>query len=663
MSISLLPTDCAFLVGAGISVDSGLNYYWYQSWIHDAIEKSKGLIDSQILEKIKGTLYKSHVDHLPANDYNTKLRFEAVVEVLSKLETDDLNVSPAFDCIKEIITAGTNQSISSPIEPCYYHYILAELLKRGAVVLTTNFDCLIEKACSCSQINYSVEPIITEDDYRKVENFDGKLIKLHGSYYKINPLEDTQNNVSDSIVSTLEALGQYAHLSLPGFKRDVFERIINKRHLFVIGYSGLDLLDVMQDLLKISSNSSKCIFWFEFSPGGPRKYVFTKTIASFRPNQFRPVTIQSYDPEGIDGPIETLEKNLPLEKWGVNIKQWNRKRFFTAFRTGTPDEVKYFKEIKLRKLETYFKSSGHALTFLEILLHWCDHLELAKQCREAYRKNYAPANSIIDSVNNACEFHFFHNSINWRFKTIATNDILNKIILREKNLYLKEIFCSLIRGDVDPKDLIWIPFSLRTNDNLVKGIEKVDEGTTLINGISQRIRELGSLPQRELQFELKDLKGRIDECICILSEAEKLHKNHGYLAYYYDCAWKLAVVYQLAGNIELSKSWFATAIDACEWQGEFGSILFIEREYAVASFVATMFRWAKTGGDLLKMLIESLEQIGKCAKKFSQTGRPEAVNDAKVRAIELCESASLLIGPSKNSNWEKIWRNEISQWQ
>lgn len=658
----LLPTDCAFLVGAGISFDSGLYCDWYQSWILDAVEAFSDLHEYQTLEKIKEVLYSTHLKHMQINDYTTKLRFEAVVEILSKLEVSKTGAPLRFDCIKEVITAGTNKSEYPEIEPCYYHYALAELLKSGAVVLTTNFDCLIEKACY--YLEYDVDPVITQNDFESIaksENLDGKFFKIHGSYLKINHIKGNEVDTSNTIVSTLEALGQFAHLSLPEYKRIILKKILETRDLFVIGYSGFDLLDVVQDLQKLSFTSKKHIYWFDYGKNGhkakPNYYVVDKTLSSFNPkgNKRRLYYFKTTKP--LEKVVE--DKILKME---ISLKDKDTK-YPGISREDSPGGINF------RKRRTYFESQYHALTFLGILLHWCGRYELASECWKIYHHDSmhtAINDSVLDSVNNAGRFIFFHGARDGRFPEDYRIESLNQIIKKEQNPQLKELMKAALKDDFYPQELIWVPFLPNTeilNNKLIfEGLQITNHATKLFSKIAERIDKLGLCEQLKFLSELYDIPSGINQVIDLFKQAIKLHEKHGYIRYYYDAAGMLAAAYRLAGQKRISEEWLENAINSCEWLGEFGSIPFIEREYAMASFRNSIFEGAKESYDLPMMLLNPLKKIGNCVRKFAQAKRTEAVESTMARTIVLCQMAKLLITFSRKEFWDEMWRKEMNNW-
>ena len=70
-------------------------------------------------------------------------------------------------------------------QPNFYHFFLAEMLKRKSTVFTTNFDSLIEYAMKKISIDFSKIPIVIKDNDWKEKKYTA-LYKLHGSIWDIS---------------------------------------------------------------------------------------------------------------------------------------------------------------------------------------------------------------------------------------------------------------------------------------------------------------------------------------------------------------------------------------------------------------------------------------------------------------------------------------------
>ncbi len=130
-------------------------------------------------------------------------------------------------------------------EPNIYHYLLAFALLHKSIVITTNFDCMIEEAYC--RISGGLPPvIIAESDVRKVKRrrlSQGLLFKVHGS------LRDSSGNLNyDSIQATVASMAN----GLAGWKRQVLQTSLVGKDVVFIGYSGNDDFDIAPALLDIT---------------------------------------------------------------------------------------------------------------------------------------------------------------------------------------------------------------------------------------------------------------------------------------------------------------------------------------------------------------------------------------------------------------------------
>src|SRR5258708_743459 len=106
------------------------------------------------------------------------------------------------------------------------HRALATLARTGAcrAIVTTNFDTLIERACT--DANVPVEVFATPDDFRRSVPPAFALYKIHGTATRTTSLVDT---VSQKLRG----------LSFPVRAR--LTAVFNTHHVLVIGFSGADL--------------------------------------------------------------------------------------------------------------------------------------------------------------------------------------------------------------------------------------------------------------------------------------------------------------------------------------------------------------------------------------------------------------------------------------
>ncbi|MFX1345920.1 MAG: tetratricopeptide repeat protein [Promethearchaeota archaeon] len=200
-------------------------------------------------EIIKFTCAQSEIENISNIE---GLRFEFLLEIIRNLLDNDLKILKYLEQCDE---------------PNFIHYFLTEMIYNGHYVITTNFDFLIEHAIIQSNRNEdSIISVITESDYRQFENiFDylnaGKkfLFKIHGSTKDI--LAD--RNTKDYFISLIKKIGSYKSefnlFSVEPYKGVLFNKLLNKAIIILIGYSGLNDFDIIPILKKY--HKMKRIIW------------------------------------------------------------------------------------------------------------------------------------------------------------------------------------------------------------------------------------------------------------------------------------------------------------------------------------------------------------------------------------------------------------------
>ncbi|MFX1253435.1 MAG: tetratricopeptide repeat protein [Promethearchaeota archaeon] len=223
-----------FLVGAGISMEppSGLMSAW---------QLMKAILSYGAPEET--------VDKLLAIK---DLRYEYLIQQFRDIYDRQLKLLDYFE-------------LSS--EPNLIHQFLAQQVREGQFVMTTNFDPLIEHALGLDEEKLNV--IITREDFEHLGNpqknkDDGLLAvyKIHGSLKNAK----TGENTRDSVITTLDSLGKHKEgevFGVESFKRDFFAKVCQERTLLVMGYSGGDDFDIVPTLRQM--DGLKRVIWISHS--------------------------------------------------------------------------------------------------------------------------------------------------------------------------------------------------------------------------------------------------------------------------------------------------------------------------------------------------------------------------------------------------------------
>jgi len=169
---------------------------------------------------------------------------------------------------KESLVIKMSQVLGSEeILPNPLHRFLAKALRDGHLVITTNYESLIERAYSdlyksvfpTERICYDKDtfaPFLSQSNnstLKREENEPGWLLKLHGSFR----LGD--KDVSHTVMTTLQRVGQ----GLPPTSREALTRVLQNCPLIVLGYGCMDI-DIVHEVL-IGTSSSQPIWWIKHS--------------------------------------------------------------------------------------------------------------------------------------------------------------------------------------------------------------------------------------------------------------------------------------------------------------------------------------------------------------------------------------------------------------
>jgi len=153
------------------------------------------------------------------------------------------------------------------ILPNALHRFMARALHDGHLVITTNYESLIERAYrDLYKTPFPTEHICYDKDtfaiflsrpanlvFERDDYEPGWLLKLHGSF------RVSDKDVSHSVMTTLQRVGQ----GLPPAAREVFIQVLQNCPLVVLGYGCMDI-DIVHEVLILTS-SSQPIWWIKHS--------------------------------------------------------------------------------------------------------------------------------------------------------------------------------------------------------------------------------------------------------------------------------------------------------------------------------------------------------------------------------------------------------------
>lgn len=291
-------------------------------------------------------------------------------------------------------------------KPTESHYLIAEMVKNGIVkvIITTNFDRLIEDALSNENIQYDL--ISSENDLKTSpprEHSNCWLLKLHGDYKRLN-IKNTKKELE----------------KLEPLMENQFQEVLNNYGTIVMGYSGSDE-SVMSCFEKRDSNYM--LYW----------------LTREEPNQRVKELI-----------LEQKGKQIQRKSAEIFLKELCGKiKTFQIHKTGeTPEFV-------TRQIKNYIKENDQ-VSFQETIKNQIKNLE------NEWKNIYESTNSELKSGNvNAIKesFEIFetymdsittiglvlieypHNFISYFFKQLQNIYDLSEIILEENpnNSYRRDI--------------------------------------------------------------------------------------------------------------------------------------------------------------------------------------------------------------------------------
>lgn len=212
----------AFLAGAGISVPppAGL--------------PTAAAFTKAILQQLSPDPFASSVFFSLLDPFKGGIRFEFLLDVIQSIFDRNLEVLNLYGEAKQ---------------PNSYHLFLASRAIQGEVVLTTNFDTLIEEAVlELGACPFTVaSPVGFAKWIELPKSSQIPIFHLHGSLHKYRGF--TRNRSAETVQATLTSVASAPRpFTLPRVKQHFLCNILNSANLTVIGYSGADDFDIMPSM-------------------------------------------------------------------------------------------------------------------------------------------------------------------------------------------------------------------------------------------------------------------------------------------------------------------------------------------------------------------------------------------------------------------------------
>ena len=243
----------AVLAGAGVSLDAPSNLLDGWSFMFETLRRVCPAEIDDMLRRSSAELKKDNawkkswvlsILDLPETPFHRpgeQLRFEVLMSELVQAGLDPkLNV---LECLDSCDRPNRN------------HFILAQLIRSHHIVVTTNFDRLIEVAYArlATEADPPLRVVCMDEDFPETVSSvadQPTLWKLHGSM-SVNG-EDTRRSIQATMMSILAT-------SMTSRKSKFLKRVLADFDLFVVGYSGWDDLDIIPTLA--NSPSAQRLIW------------------------------------------------------------------------------------------------------------------------------------------------------------------------------------------------------------------------------------------------------------------------------------------------------------------------------------------------------------------------------------------------------------------
>jgi len=322
-----------FLAGAGCSIDPPSCLPAGRAMMDAIIDYTCAEFEIEGIKKLKN------------------LRFEALVEIVRENLDKELKIIDYYGLCDK---------------PNTQHFFLAEMIKNGQFVMTTNFDFLIEYALRQLGVpDDDIIPVITREDfveyqdpYEQLEKGKKIVYKIHGSTKNII----TEKPTRDSLIATIQAFGSNKEgenvFQLESFKQPAFANITENRSLVIVGYSGSDDFDIVPTLQVLKNLNN--IIWINYVQDDEGKELIYEITADVidnteeldkvdqilveikRMNNKVPVYKVNANTHRIVNEIFDAKPKLSSEKFSINALDWLKKNI------RLPSEmIKYYISYKI----------------------------------------------------------------------------------------------------------------------------------------------------------------------------------------------------------------------------------------------------------------------------------------------------------------------------
>ena len=260
------------------------------------------------------------------------IRFELLLDIIQQIADKELSILKMVDIFNE---------------PNPLHFLLAKRAMMGDIVVTTNFDSLIEEAIQrLGRKPFTVCRVSEYAEWKKIA-LSGKVtvFKLHGSYKQYNGCK--RYLALDTVQATLGSVtAGLTDLVLPEEKRNFLIEISRGCQMLIAGYSGSDDLDIMPTFHSLEPSS---LMWLEHDISSKKPCDVTEKMR---------ISLKNKTPERLTSKNLFLRSLLTKGKTRLKIFQANSPIFFKMLFKDMSDIENNFsgRDSKVERLENFLNS-------------------------------------------------------------------------------------------------------------------------------------------------------------------------------------------------------------------------------------------------------------------------------------------------------------------
>ncbi|MFX0063989.1 MAG: tetratricopeptide repeat protein [Candidatus Hermodarchaeota archaeon] len=635
-----------FLAGAGISIDSPSCLSSARQMMDAIIRFGAAKAAIEEILKIKN------------------LRYEHVVQEFRDQYDRELKLMNYFE---------------ESAQPNRNHQFLAQMIKTGHYVMTTNFDYLIERAIGLE--NDALKVIITRKDFEECgnpqENKENGLLalyKVHGSMKNLKTGEDT----SESIITTLDALGKHKDGEIFGFetfKRDFFEQVCQDRTLIVMGYSGGDDFDIIPSLLQMKG--LRRLIWISHSNQADQIVKVYRDIIHPDLNFSELATLSEDDKIlhtlAVSGTVEVIKiiahttkliaelMKTPFEKPDTKIKHDIYEWLMENFPRPDKGKVEYFTARLFYTCGLYTDSLRFFQKAYEIYKQLENSKEMARQLGNIgliYRHRGESRNA-LDYFRKAYEIYKTFKDLKGMARQESNIGILymqtgdpHKALDYFQYSYENSQKSKNPQGIADALGNIGIIY--REVGELEKALEYFQQAINIheqlgnLRGMAKDMNNIGSL---------LEIQGRMDETLGYFQKAYEINKRLGDVLGMADDLNNIGFVYSKLGEYEKAIDSYHQSSKFYEAIGEFYGMTTALTNLGLINRHIGEFKRALKLFERVCSIYDGLKDIGGMSRSlealayvYMDKGEPEEALKHLNKAIAFYEQLGDLLGIAKQQN-------------